>query len=271
MILPFWSLLMLLWCKMLLDQNLQATLEALQELRRQLMRPVDPLSPGDGGDSNSSRVLGVPKVGKDGQETTDREERIAHEAEDAVSSVSNFIILHQDSFMLVWTHTCCATVKWAARLLWVGVYCAILLVSYMFWIWLDDRVGVQHNAHRLFFGVCAAGLVLPMAFAFRWRCLDLAQATASLTSSVDAAACDSCAYVTDSNEISDVSVTSTDQDDEQVPPFTHTSELATHRLGGRSSYTLNTGPKRRLLGDPSGLTPGGRPAMAQITEEPAST
>jgi len=138
--LPFWSILLLLRCKVWLDEWLQHTLDQLQELRREIVSQTGP-----------SPV------------THTKEERIAAEQEQTVSRLGGFIVEYQDLFADLWAHHCANLLHLATRLLWSSVWVSIVLVSFMMWLFLVNRKGEQNVAHWHFMLLTFVGLLVPLA------------------------------------------------------------------------------------------------------------
>lgn len=151
LILPFWSLMLLLWCKADLDKWLHQTLDWLQQLRRCLFRQLAPTD---------------ETTGSTGSATV---ESNGAEAEEAVATLGGFIVLYQDRLMDLWDGRCAPLVLWATRLLWLSVYVSVALVAGTFWVFLADRPGEQHPAHLHFLWVVLLGVLLPAGCsAYEW-------------------------------------------------------------------------------------------------------
>mmetsp|Transcript_49929 Transcript_49929/g.99095 ORF Transcript_49929/g.99095 Transcript_49929/m.99095 type:complete len:340 (-) Transcript_49929:11-1030(-) len=143
LILPFWSLMLLLWCKAELDNWLHQTLDWLQQLRRCLFRQLAPTAQ-TGGSTGSATV-----------------ESNGSGPEEAVVTLGGFIVHYQDLFMDLWNRRCAPLVLWATRLLWLSVFVSVALVAGTFWVFLADREGEQHSAHLHFLWVVLLGILLP--------------------------------------------------------------------------------------------------------------
>lgn len=142
LILPFWGLLLLLQCKVKLDNWLKFSMDSLQELRREVLTVQNPASPGLG-NSEVARTLpgGVSRA------ESKRKEAIADEQEQTIARVGDFILACQDSFAEVWSRECTPAVFWATRLLWGSVSMAVALAGLMYWWFMKNRHGHLDSLH----------------------------------------------------------------------------------------------------------------------------
>lgn len=145
LIMPFWSILMLLRCKVWLDTWLQASLDHLQEMRRNIISRSNENGPS------------VPTT-----ETIKQQEGL-------IARVGEFIVDYQDKFASLWNVRCAPLVWFSTMLLWASAYGAIVLCGYMFWIFLVNRRGRQHTAHVHFAVLISIGLLMPIIFGVEQR------------------------------------------------------------------------------------------------------
>eukprot|EP00929_Paragymnodinium_shiwhaense_P035364 TRINITY_DN19095_c0_g1_i2.p1 TRINITY_DN19095_c0_g1~~TRINITY_DN19095_c0_g1_i2.p1 ORF type:complete len:395 (+),score=48.27 TRINITY_DN19095_c0_g1_i2:102-1286(+) len=148
--LPFWSLLLLLRCKIWLDTWLQNTLDEIQEQRRDILSPPT------------------------GPTLSEINENAAAGQEELVVNLGAFIVYHQDQFAECWNGHCRPLVRLAMRLLIAGCCVCVILVALMFWIYLVNRDGVSQPAHGHFLFVMAVGLLCPALWFLRERRRDRA-------------------------------------------------------------------------------------------------
>lgn len=147
LILPFWSILLLLRCKTWLDSWLQHTLSELQEMRRNIIRSRD-----------AHTVVSDTAVGNQ------REEDVATEQQKIIASLGEFIVDYQDLFGDLWNEQCTPLVFWATRMLWFSAYVAITLTGLMFWIYLFNRDDPQQQPANFHFAwLIVVGLSAPVA------------------------------------------------------------------------------------------------------------
>merc|ERR1719401_253877 len=166
---PFWSLLMLLRCKIRLDGWLQHTLYELQELRRELIQPEQQsqLPPQEGGPRLTLSSLGGSS---EAAAKRQHEEEIAKAQEQIVARLGAFIVDYQDLFSELWSGQCEPLVFYATRLLWSSACGAILLTGVMFWLFLVNRPGNQNSAHIHFLVLLVAGFMAPAFWLLSERC-----------------------------------------------------------------------------------------------------
>lgn len=149
LILPFWSMVMLIWCKLQLDRWLELSLSKLNlELRISLAtQPVVPQAPTDykAEESNGHEMLEV--------------------VEEAVARLSGFVVEHQDSFKKIWGRECRAMTNAAIVFLWVSAVVAISITAGMFWLFLENHMrGAHDSAGTHFAWLMVSGLLTPAVY-----------------------------------------------------------------------------------------------------------
>eukprot|EP00928_Gymnodinium_smaydae_P087351 TRINITY_DN71626_c0_g1_i1.p1 TRINITY_DN71626_c0_g1~~TRINITY_DN71626_c0_g1_i1.p1 ORF type:complete len:444 (-),score=45.09 TRINITY_DN71626_c0_g1_i1:233-1510(-) len=190
LILPFWSIVMLIWTKLQLDHWLENSLGRLNlELRSSLSAQALPeLSP-------PSQTEGATANSISEKEGTLLLERV----EGAVNRLSIFVAEHQDSFQRIWNRECRLMINASTVFLWVSCALAIAITAFMFWLFLENHMqGVHRTASTHFAVATLCGLVAPIGYAavYGWRlqsreispmadefedCIDLPSATGSTT------------------------------------------------------------------------------------------
>jgi len=139
LVLPFWSLLMLFWCKIKTDSWIEKPLEELQKLRKKF---VDCSA-----DANASPAGSRPL------QDTEAYEGIVRE-------LGHSMVYHQEEFTGQWERRCAPLVKYATWLLWIASYISVLLVAWMFWIFLLNQQDTENSFH--FAGVIVVGMLVPV-------------------------------------------------------------------------------------------------------------
>lgn len=148
LIMPFWSILMLIRCKGSLDSWLEFSLASLNRERRStvaLYRPEE-------------------QQKQEQSDTKADEARLNAEMEMVVSRLGGFIVEYQDNFARVWNLECRALAKLATLLLWLSALAAISVSSLMMWIYLMNRQGKQHGAANHFAIAIGCGFLTPAVY-----------------------------------------------------------------------------------------------------------
>merc|ERR1719362_562272 len=115
LILPFWCILMLLWCKLKLDGWLKLSVRRLNtELR---------------GTLSSSAFY-----------TVDQAFEEMESVEQAIHRLGNFVCEHQDNFAQIWRGECSGMIWAATTLLWVNVVVAVSITAGMFWMFVMNNL-----------------------------------------------------------------------------------------------------------------------------------
>jgi len=156
LILPFWSIVMLIWCKLQLDGWLEHSLGRLNiELRTSLAaQPVLKDEP-----------VAEPSFGSSGQE-------VLEVVEQTVARLSGFVADHQDSFKLIWGRECRAMTNAATCFLWVSAVVAIAITAGMFWLFLENHMqGPHDSAGSHFAWAMVVGLFSPVGYLVIRPCL----------------------------------------------------------------------------------------------------
>lgn len=144
LIFPFWSILMLIRCKLKLDSWLERSLASLNRERRITINNAQ------------------GQINANGSKS--KEETVHEEMEQVVSRLGGFIVHYQDQFARIWNMECNSMVIAAVVLLWTSAAMAVILVSVMFWIFLYNRTGHQHSSHIHFIAVNALGVAIPVVY-----------------------------------------------------------------------------------------------------------
>lgn len=142
LILPFWCLVISVWCKLQLDRWFEKTLgRVYQELHS---------------------AIGARNV-MSGNVHDDTE----HEPS-SMDSLSHFVSEYKHQYNMLWDQECGYLLRMATRLLWVSAAVAILLTCLMFWIFLKDRdldpEGEHDTSSTHFAVIVLTGLLVPTAF-----------------------------------------------------------------------------------------------------------
>jgi len=148
LVLPFWSILMIIRCKLKLDGWLEFSLANLNQERRMTVAgsPAELLPDKDAG------------------------EAMHQEMEQVVSHLGGFIVEYQDHFARVWSVECKGLVDTATALLWLSAVNAIALTALMIWIWMVNRPGEQTAAPYIFAMVIFVGFSVPAIYIVSRRC-----------------------------------------------------------------------------------------------------
>lgn len=138
LILPFWSILMLILTKLRLDRWLKGVISKLTVesiLGRGTQQDLGPLS-----------NLGDAEL-----------------MDEAEATVDCITFDYAQSFKRVWGTECDWMIWLSVQLLWLSCAIAILITGGMFWLYLVDNMeSTHHHIGTLFMGVIAAGLSLPL-------------------------------------------------------------------------------------------------------------
>eukprot|EP00927_Polykrikos_kofoidii_P060758 TRINITY_DN55679_c0_g1_i1.p1 TRINITY_DN55679_c0_g1~~TRINITY_DN55679_c0_g1_i1.p1 ORF type:complete len:317 (-),score=33.65 TRINITY_DN55679_c0_g1_i1:113-1063(-) len=153
LVLPFWSIALLLRCKLKMDRWLEQTLDNLQELRREIILKIPA----------NQTPTGSPRAGFQIDSATNTG---GHEL--VVARLGNFIIEHQTAFADRWDRECDASLRLAKYLLIGAAYVATGLTGYMFWIFLFNRF-IDEKVHLHFLIMMILGLVLPLVWMSRFH------------------------------------------------------------------------------------------------------
>lgn len=150
LILPFWALLMLLRCKIWLDNWLQNTLDKLQGLRRMMI-----LHPPH--DANTPNAANINM--RQADTCNDQEQILVH--------LTQFVGEYQDLFLESWTRQCAPLFYLALRLLLSSVIMAVMLIGLLLWMYLKNRQGQQNIDNVHFLWLIIAGLLVPVIYFLR--------------------------------------------------------------------------------------------------------
>eukprot|EP00929_Paragymnodinium_shiwhaense_P045211 TRINITY_DN23127_c0_g1_i1.p1 TRINITY_DN23127_c0_g1~~TRINITY_DN23127_c0_g1_i1.p1 ORF type:complete len:354 (+),score=63.10 TRINITY_DN23127_c0_g1_i1:107-1168(+) len=151
LIMPFWSLLLLLRCKIQLDDWLSNTLEQLQEIRREII------------------AIDMPSMEGRGNSMDNAAERCAELQEEIVKKLGSFIVDYQDLFNDLWEGRCASLMYYATRMLIWSTIVAVALVGFMFWLYLSNRRGDDMlHSNRHFAVLMVAALLIP-GITFLWQ------------------------------------------------------------------------------------------------------
>lgn len=142
LVLPFWSILMLIRCKSKLDNWLEVSLASLNRERRMT-------------------VTGVEHAGRSEQE---QQAKAQLEIEEVINRLGGFIIRYQDHFSQIWNVECGKLYGAATTLLWLSAVNAISLVSFMFWFYVVNWQANPWKVHYHFVFVMGMGMILPAAY-----------------------------------------------------------------------------------------------------------
>lgn len=151
LILPFWCILMLLWCKLRLDKWLEISVRRLNsELRATL---------------SSS---GFYKVcdSMSAVSATARQELEC--VEQAIERLGRFVVDHQDRFAEVWSGECDGMIRATTNLLWVNAVVAVSITAGMFWMFLRNNLNEYQHVAAQFMILVIAGLLAPVVY-LAWR------------------------------------------------------------------------------------------------------
>lgn len=153
LVLPFWSILLLLKSKSYLDRWLEFTLSHLHHERRSML--TQQLSSAD---DNQQPNRGDSSNGDVHAETGQHMLRL-----------SVFLVESQERFCDLWSVQVCPLVTYSNYMLWSSAYMAVALVALMFWIFLFNRKGNQQAEHVLFGLLVIVGLLAPVFWLVRER------------------------------------------------------------------------------------------------------
>jgi len=163
LILPFWSMVMLIWSKLQLDRWLESALGRLNlELRGSLA-----VVPGDaafaaGPAANAGAGTSAGAGMTDEQKGADLLDRV----EGAVTRLSGFVVDHQESFKRIWGKECRTMISASTVFLWVSCVLAIGITAGMFWLFLQNHMEGKHKNAGTHFLVCTlCGLLAPAIYA----------------------------------------------------------------------------------------------------------
>lgn len=158
LILPFWCILMLLYCKLKLDGWLEQSVRRLNnELRSTL---------------SSQAFYDVTHKEKAVQEDRTFGGKDLESVEYAIARLGAFVCDHQDHFQKVWKGECQIMINCTTTLLWVNAVVAVSITAGMFWMFLMNRLDEHRNSANHFLGLMIVGLAAPLFYiAFqRIRC-----------------------------------------------------------------------------------------------------
>jgi len=144
LVLPFWCIMMLIWCKLRLDSWLRKSVHPLnRELRETLAGDV-------------SYVCGGHSI----EETAELEMECM---EQAVERLHSFVEEHQDAFAEIWTGECEAMMKMTTTFLWVNAVVAVTITAGMFWMFLSNHLDTPFVADA-FVAMVGGGMLFPFVY-----------------------------------------------------------------------------------------------------------
>lgn len=152
LVMPFWSLLLLLHCKMQLESWLQLSLNELQAARRTILGAISVTC-------TSPSAAATPQ----GPCTQSGSVNVA-EHEEAIAIMRNFMVSCQELFNEQWGTRCSPLVWWATLLLWCSIVASLVLISLMVWLYMERNNGAVHENHIQFAFIIGLGLVVPPAW-----------------------------------------------------------------------------------------------------------
>jgi len=162
LILPFWCMVMSIWCKLQLDKWLEQCLGRVNHELRAALRAktfyaaLDP------------RIT-ASKSKKAATESDHEDEAAAREAARAfVEQLGEFMAEYQRRFSRLWGRECGTMVRASSFLLWVSASVAVLLTSLMFWLLLANH-GPPGTSY-VFFTLMTVGLLMPAVYALTNCC-----------------------------------------------------------------------------------------------------
>jgi len=168
LILPFWSILMLIRCKIKLDRWLQDSLDHLQELRKQTVCEAAGVT----SLQKQCSILGMPPGSKAQGRLEEEVERQG--MEQTVRRMGSVVVVLMENLDKTWKDECGWLVKSAMAIMWMSCATALLLCSLMFWFSLVNRRSkdeAQRNAPHRFGVLILFGFVCPLIYWLRmvWR------------------------------------------------------------------------------------------------------
>jgi hypothetical protein len=138
--LPLYSLCALLYCKRKLETWLQHTLYRLQQMRKDIV------------------ITDIRDT------TAAQEEEMAEDQKRIVAEMGDFIVRSQDSFLAGWNADCALHASATHWLLFFSVFISEILVAFMVWVYLADRVSSESYDHIHFAVISIVGFALPSSF-----------------------------------------------------------------------------------------------------------
>mmetsp|Transcript_71492 Transcript_71492/g.149466 ORF Transcript_71492/g.149466 Transcript_71492/m.149466 type:complete len:412 (+) Transcript_71492:189-1424(+) len=147
LILPFWCILMLLWCKLQLDRWLELSVRRLNyELRQTLQSDHFNMA------HTTERTM------------VDAAASELENVEQAIARLGGFVADHQDRFAKVWSGECETMVNVTTNLLWVNAVVAVSITAGMFWMFLRNNLSSHHRVATHFVILVVAGLLAPLGY-----------------------------------------------------------------------------------------------------------
>lgn len=157
--LPFWAILLVLQCKRRLDTWLQRTLEDLQMMRKSIIT------------SASSEFGSNARNARSSQKSSKQvESDLAEEQQRVIADLGSFIVQYQDTFAVLWRQQCIPLVTHSTQLLWTATSFAVLLTSYMVWMYLANRPEYLRGDNVHFAGIIIVGFTVPGVYFLRYIC-----------------------------------------------------------------------------------------------------
>lgn len=159
---PFWSILMLMRCKIRLDNWMESTCSTLNQQRASLFSSSDlslgSLSPG------STQGSSLPS-----QSPTEREDP-HHDVNQILQSLTAFTVQYKEHFTRTWGAECEPLMVAAKYLLGSSVGLPIGLAGLMFWMFLSNRPGMRWTDSIHFGLLLTLGLLATITTALRSWC-----------------------------------------------------------------------------------------------------
>lgn len=147
LILPFWCILMLLWCKLQLDRWMELSVRHLNGELRNTLQP----------NSSFGEQLSLSSL----DAAVSRE---LEAVEQAVTRLGGFVVDHQDRFAQVWTGECDNMVRASTNFLWVNAVLAVSITSGMFWMFLRNKLASYSRLAMHFMILVSVGLLAPLGY-----------------------------------------------------------------------------------------------------------
>jgi hypothetical protein len=186
LVMPFWSILMLVRCKLKLDFWLEESMHSLTSERRDSLTAVktqwvqrrtsaanlDALALPEAPQRRST-IERLSKLVKQnlplGNDVDDGDDAslgdVQEDMEQVVARLGGFILDYQEHFSHVWNVECGRLIYLATSLLWMSAVVAVILNGMMFWMYLCNRDDSSTGAaQQQFFGIVIAGLVVPVLY-----------------------------------------------------------------------------------------------------------
>lgn len=159
LILPFWGILMLIRCKMKLDNWLEYSLSRLRRERKRVVRVSQPHLHSEGGE---------PPEGTMWSWDPEREAEMSHddETEQLVFRLVNVVMKMQEYLAEIWKGECAWLVHASTMLLWMSAVAALLLTSLSLWIFLKDKGGTHAACSPYFLGLILLSIIAPGLYIF---------------------------------------------------------------------------------------------------------